>query len=349
MTWHLDDSTARLFLEVSDRVETPRGIYLLDGPDILRTGADGVGEVVYSAAHLQESGNLWVQERSTTALGSRTLAKHPIAIAYDPASGNLVVAMGIQGVLIGTPDERWARIAVGPYRPTDFSLVSKARYLLTSLEFWTASLLLSFAMVGFALMLANRTVESLKSLPVELIVGAGFVTALVAIFRTFLDEVPELLLALASVGFIILLVLAVYAKGRPLESLMRRFTTTSLFALTVSVSIAILLIFQDIDEGGFWVLFAIPAFMLNVPLFALTWERREYILPAIALFAIMNVAVLLSQMLWLNAVVEKVFASLLAVLLTAIAAVAMAVYLRPKIALMNHPQESSPVEPKQGS
>ena len=83
-------------------------------------------------------------------------------------------------------------------------------------------------------------------------------------------------------------------------------------------------------------------------MFALTWDRSAYLRTAIPFFLLMNVLVFLPHMLWLNAAVEKVVASLLAVLLTAIAAVAMAVYLRPKIALMNHPQESSPVEPKQG-
>ena len=348
MTWNLDDSAETRYFGGGDRVQTPRGIYVIDGPDILRAGMDGMGELVYSAAYLQQSHNAWLQRISTVGLGERELSEQPLAIAYDPTSGNLVVAMGIQGVLIGTPDEQWIPVAVGPFRPTDFSLLSKARYLLASLEFWTASFLLSLAMVGVALMMANRTMESLKSLPVELAVGAGSVTTFVAMVWISLDEVQNLLAGLASLGFVIMLVIAVYAKIRPPESVFRRLTTTTFVGLTLGLSVAILLIFQNFDEAGLWLLLAIPAFMLNVPMFALTWDRSAYLRTAIPFFLLMNVLVFLPHMLWLNAAVEKVVASLLAVLLTTIVAVAMAVYLRPKIALMNHPQESSPVEPKQG-
>ena len=80
--------------------------------------------------------------------------------------------------------------------------------------------------------------ESLKSLPVELTVGAGSVTTFVAMVWISLDEVQNLLAGLASLGFVIMLVIAVYAKIRPPESVFRRLTTTTFVGLTLGLSVA---------------------------------------------------------------------------------------------------------------
>ena len=99
MTWNLDDSAETRYFGGGDRVQTPRGIYVIDGPDILRAGMDGMGELVYSAAYLQQSHNAWLQRISTVGLGERELSEQPLAIAYDPTSGNLVVGYGHTGGL----------------------------------------------------------------------------------------------------------------------------------------------------------------------------------------------------------------------------------------------------------
>ena len=64
---------------------------------------------------------MWAQKRTTTHLYERRIATQPLAIVYDERSGNLIVAMGIQGVLVGNPDGRWTPYTVGAYTPTDFS------------------------------------------------------------------------------------------------------------------------------------------------------------------------------------------------------------------------------------
>ena len=57
---------------------------------------------------MQEEGNVWVQEHIRTRLDVRVIAGDtaPRNIAYDERSGNLIAAMGIQGVVVGTPDAR---------------------------------------------------------------------------------------------------------------------------------------------------------------------------------------------------------------------------------------------------
>ena len=132
-------------------VETPRGNYSIEGREIVLAGDDGSTEVVYSTGYLAKRGNLWTQAQQTTRLETRVLETQPRAIIYDERSGNLIVALGIQGVLVGTPDGQWMPYAVGPYTPTDFSFSSKTRLLLSNVGFWAAALALSLSMTGLGL------------------------------------------------------------------------------------------------------------------------------------------------------------------------------------------------------
>ena len=141
--------------------ETSRGTYIIEGTDIVRA-RDGEREVVYSAAYLQEKGNVNLQSRVTWTLGPRQIATMPYSLVYDEKSSNVVVAMGLQGVAVGTPDGRWTRVTVGEYAPTDFSLIRKALLLLDwELLLIASALALSFTSIG--LVLAEPTVFALRS------------------------------------------------------------------------------------------------------------------------------------------------------------------------------------------
>ena len=133
--------------------DSPWGRYTLDGPRVLRIGADVTQEeVVYSTEYLEEDGNVWVQKVATEKLNkTRKIAYLPLGIVYDDITGNLVVALGIQGVVVGTPDGIWDRVAVGQFEPSDFSFVGKTRRFLSDLEFWTASLALCVSMTALGL------------------------------------------------------------------------------------------------------------------------------------------------------------------------------------------------------
>lgn len=172
--------------EPSTRVRTPSGdYYAIVGTDIVRTG-EGKREVVYSAAYLREGPNAWLHVRETREHEDRELTFEPRAIAYDDASGNVIAAMGLQGVVVIAPDGAWRAVAVGPFEPTDFSLVSKLRELGNFLFLWFAfAFAASFASLGFApALLARRRGTSehkcasfLMAVPASLcvfyIVGAG--------------------------------------------------------------------------------------------------------------------------------------------------------------------------------
>ena len=151
-----------------ESAETPRGTYAIQGPYIVLFGADGGSELVYSTAYMQEEGNVWVQERATARLDEREATTAPRRIVYDERSGNLVVAMGIQGVVVGTPDGVWTRHAVGRYSPMDFSFPNKTELLLSNIGFWAAALALSMSMTGIALVLSQYRREDLPYEPLSL-------------------------------------------------------------------------------------------------------------------------------------------------------------------------------------
>jgi len=132
MSWSLYDGLMP-DLRMSQSVFTPRGVYVTDELGVARLGADERREIVYSTKYLRGDANRWLQEHDTQNIGYyRVLSTHPRNIIYHADSGNVIAAMGIQGVAVETPDGRWHRVAVGPYAPTDFSFSAKTRALVES-------------------------------------------------------------------------------------------------------------------------------------------------------------------------------------------------------------------------
>ena len=130
LTWTVDSTVNASAIKWAPwYADAPRGRYEISGTRIMRVDADGRSEEVYSAAFLREAGNVWVQEDDSGGTRPKVIATKPLGIVYDPRSGNLLVAMGIQGVVVGTPDGLWERVAVGGYYPTDFSFTAKTRLI----------------------------------------------------------------------------------------------------------------------------------------------------------------------------------------------------------------------------
>ena len=133
MSWSLYDDGFMYDFFQSQSVVTPRGVYVTDGLGVARISGYGHRELAYSTEHLRGDANRWLQEYDTQNIGYyRVLATHPRNIIYHADSGNVIAAMGIQGVAVETPDGRWHRVAVGPYSPTDFSFSAKTRALMES-------------------------------------------------------------------------------------------------------------------------------------------------------------------------------------------------------------------------
>ena len=170
---------------------TPRGTYAIEDSGILVIDADGRVETAYSTAHLGEESNLWVQGSATIHLGDRRLTTRPSGIVYDAHSGNLIAAMGTEGVVVGTPDGAWMRYAVGPYSPTDLSFFGKTRVLVSSAGFWTTAFVLSLSILGIALILLEYERPGLSFLTSGLAMGTLSCLASGALFVVFGDSDPR--------------------------------------------------------------------------------------------------------------------------------------------------------------
>ena len=129
-------------------VDTPRGSYQIDGGDIQLHTPDGEYQTVYSAAHLQLPSNQWLQAENIDLVVEPSSG--PISITYDPSSGNVIAAMGILGGVVGTPNEIWTTIEVGPYRQINFSSLARVGALLSSLDLWLAVFAFPFSMIAIA-------------------------------------------------------------------------------------------------------------------------------------------------------------------------------------------------------
>ena len=145
----------------SRKATTPRGTYAIRGFDIVLLRPEEQSTVVYSASYLQEETNRWAQKYSSRHLRSplsgyfdgedleSLVGQMPFNIVYDTRSANVIVAMGLEGALIGTPDGAWERIGVGQFVPTDFSFGGKARLMLST-HFWATALTVSLSCIALA-------------------------------------------------------------------------------------------------------------------------------------------------------------------------------------------------------
>ena len=83
------------------------------------------------------------------------LAHLPQDVLYDVNSGNVIVAMGLQGVVVRTPDALWRRVGVGPYEPIDYSLANRARLLISPDELLFIAIAISIASTAFRIAVSN--------------------------------------------------------------------------------------------------------------------------------------------------------------------------------------------------
>ena len=105
----------------------PAGIFSGGSIRITNNAVLSSGKVVYSFEYLRSGGNRWMQALDKRDIRDRVIATVPGDYFYDSQSGNLILAMGLQGVVVIAPDGTATQVAVGRYSPTDFSYWSKTR------------------------------------------------------------------------------------------------------------------------------------------------------------------------------------------------------------------------------
>ena len=326
-------------------VDTPRGLYVIRGSHISFVDADGRPEPVYSTAYLRTPGNVWVQKHESGLQLASEVVTRPLGIVYGARSGNLIVAMGRQGVVVGTPDGRWERFAVGRYSPTNFSFAAKTRLLLSRLDFWALAVALSLSMTGAAQLYSRQWGED-RHPPA---IGRRIVMALLAVLAAaviawilssvFLNDGR---FVFGPIGIYGLLVLAPFLVGTaictmPLRSKVRRGLALSIGTLSVIGSCIMLLMFGGTSaDDNFYPLYfsviGVPAFTLGITAMAVSCPQPKYWpMVGTALMGMIGLVVL-AFMLWLHLGIALFLAKVSAFLLTALLAYVLAGYLRRKTA-----------------
>ena len=314
-------------------VDTPRGRYTLDGAEVILVDLDGRRRVAYWTTYLLEDGNAWILRMATTRHGDgRILANEPKGLIYDETSGNLVLAMEIQGVVVGTPGGEWAEVAVGSFRPADFTFAAKTFWMVTHVGFWITALTMTVSMTAAGLVLSQYRVIRLLLLTlaalavcVAMVIGIIALVASVASFNSSL----ALLIGLLSPAAIVVgaLVFGLRPRLMPLRDIFL------IMAAVVSLlaSVALLLHFGQTSDGfpilvSIW--FVIMAWALGLAVLPSLMDELTDLRPVVWSIAGNTGLVLLPTLLWLHLGISHGLARLAALALCAVAAIVLAAYVR---------------------
>ncbi len=304
------------------RVETPRGTYEIDRGDVVRITPAGDEQVVYSTYYLRAGGNKWIQWLDTERFGYRVVVTQPQSIAYDDRTGNIIAGLGLQGVAVGTPDEEWTRVAVGDYRPTDFSFEAKFPILMETPGFWAASIALALSLISVAQLYSQRETTERTAGP-----------AVFTVYLFVLAFVAPLVFYLSILTVPTILILAAVAAAKPPDSGFRAVILALLAALAVSASVWALGLFSSlepyewVDDFLFYSLL-VGAYLFGFALFMTSWQNIRQFFRTIPFFILINALVFLSFIIWLRFGLLTFVAALLATLLAGSAAFVLLLYLR---------------------
>ena len=356
-------------------VETPRGVYSVAGSEVLHEG-----EAVYSTAYLAEDVNIWLQLRDTIHLEERTIATRPYGITFDPETGSVVVGLGVQGVLIGTPDGDWVRRADGPFRPTDFSSGARLRVLLGDIPSWVLAFALAASALVVATLITDFRLETFWMIPAGLVLGIIPAVSFALILGLAYSPLASADVSLARVPFpaSFLIVAAIFTPfPTAITALVSgRSTTRGVLQHTLGIAALGLAVFAfytyasypgslhenefvfadvsdtargdvvlDPDYTAFF--FATIGLVLAIAALATTWRRIEYFRAVGAAFMVALAAVFLAFLWWLQLGAGLTFAKVAAGVLVTLVAVVLGRHLR----ALEHPEDTAggPAAPRLGA
>ena len=339
LSWTPDNRRADKITWGGSKAWTPKGIYMIKGSEIVVVTVDNRLKEVYSASYLQNDANLWMQQNTTTSLGVRELGTEPYSVVFDERSGNVIVAMGLQGVLVGTPNERWSRVAVGRHSPTDFSPSSKALVLLSSTNVWVTTICLSVSMTILSLVLSwYRRKRFPSRITVTLATLATFtgLPFLLALLEMSGELIILLILAILSSPLLILgaIALGIYGTRAPKDSPTRNDFALAMSLVSVLASCPVLLSFGEYDFD-FWspflfpmVMFPILAFLFAIGALTVAWRQLVHWQAVLTTFAGMNILTVFVLLMWIQLGFGLPFAKVSALALVTLVGLVLIKHLR---------------------
>lgn len=198
--WQASSSNTRVVTEEvpmcgGKQVETPRGTFRIQGDRIVRTFG-GETETAFTATVFNKRADTIAIEAATAETldnAFRIVTINPHSIYYSPKSDEVVAAMGLQGVVVGTADGKWTREGVGRFQPIDLSVFGRIKNVLTHSKLVAMALGMSGALTALALLFAGCHKRALTK-----IIGAIF------------SIMPLIMVGYALVGYE---VNSIYGKG----------------------------------------------------------------------------------------------------------------------------------------
>ena len=305
-------------------VETPRGAYEVREFGITLAAPEAPLTTVFSTEHLREGSNLWALKFGTrhlrgfgTGVGGDSpllTAPAPINIVYDERTANVVVTMGLQGVVIGGPDGTWTRVAVGEYSPIDFSFWAKQR-LLFSGYFWLAVFAIALSFLALALALSGSAMAPWAGPPFRSAhwwVTGTLLASLVVLASIAFSEVHYEVASNAFRGALIALPLslAAFAWAWPRQHAGRGFMT-ALFA----VAGALVTFFFFSPYGSHLDDFAIVGLASSILAVVMSPPQRDQLGAFTVALAAMLACIVLPLLLWLAGGINLALATTAMVLL----------------------------------
>ncbi len=323
-----------------EAAETPLGVYAIEGSDITLSRA-GEKEVVYSSVVKSRKTDLTALGAATRHLGFRTVSVEPHAIFYDERSGNIVLAMGLQGMLVGTPDREWMRITVGDYKPVDFSLVGRAKRLLEMPELLAIALALSMTFLGFILtvVVLPRDINTVNALAIVIVSIALISFLMIFIIRLMVQGDAESFGISVLVILLLMMTIGLLNFTRKKLDLSLRAVLFPIISLLHLVPTALALLdFSELSTGsdisGDLILIPMSIFSLMVAvvvtILALSnlEEPSIQITAVIVSFLLMMVLCYLAFFMWISGNIGLTPVKISAVALVATAAVVLSIYMR---------------------
>ena len=319
------------------KVTTPRGDYQIvqdeySGTDIARLDAeivrtvDGRKETVFPVRQLLDNANIKLQQQ--TRWGPETQLYR---IHYDAASENIIAAMGTQGVVVGTPEERWLRVGVGDFVPTDFSVEARTRLLATTPSLWVTLLAMIALSSAFPFVLA--TCRRREITWVVIIASGAFAAASALYFAVDWEPLAAGLLRTLVALVVELMALALFL-ARDSQSPERRSMALAVAGLVLAGVIAVFPGFTGLSLLG--LLWFPPIFLLvGLPTLLLAavavwphppsgWEWRAIGISS----AIMLPALTVPVALWMQYILTYQTAKAISIGLAAAIAIALFVWLK---------------------
>ena len=317
------------------RVETPRGVYSVEGTDVFLK-RDGIEERVFSSVIKNQSRDHAALLASTRRLGHRAVRLAPQDIFYDERTGNVILAMGLQGVAVGTPDGRWERMPVRDLRPLDYAVNARLMTVLGMGDLLCIAAALSLTIAAAATSIAVTSVETRSPKTVGLrFFGAAVIAALlsalfgIALLSPGLE--PAAMLPLLGVSAMLAATLIVVTKKSPLVSFRDYAVPVLLLLALVSAGLG-MLSFDDrsdsLGESTGWL--AGAAIIVSAPVMFASVRKLDMkaILVSSAMTAAMFILFGMAFFMWADGLFTLGAAKTAAALMVAAAGIVLFLYTR---------------------